>query len=487
MRFKRGLLVLLLALFLAACGTQTPAPAIPTAEEGMGEINVAELEAAFDATELTNQKNWDKKKFNKFTLKKVVEGYDPNGEHHKYKLAVICKVPKKKNVLAVVGAGYLKNGQSKHFLVPTKYVKCAAFEFEKFGDEVKFELKQSKYDQYSGVKYYGKLKLWGNKLDFKASEFFHLKRGDAKFIVINKYRKVEEKKPLVIDVTKLFKVGYNGYEVDPKNDDLSLKIVCENGKEVVLELGEKDYTEYAHDLRGQKCYIKERFYSDDYQTKQFNVKYANYKYHYAGSKGKSWNDCTTSHEYGKDYDHCQTSLPYKAFHIHVDEYATKLVIVIVDNVVQKEVKKELELKVVKSFAADRWDDHYAYPGYPNGYDELKLVLICGDYKEYITLDAYGKYHSDDRSDLYGKEHCYIKEHFKDDKYDLKRTTYTYKLDDTTGDPIYSGAYNDYDYDGYQTTKSEAHKFDVKHEYGTIIIIIDNFMKKKDSYVSNTTL
>jgi hypothetical protein len=267
MRFKRGLLVLLLALFLAACGTQTPAPAIPTAEEGMGEINVAELEAAFDATELTNQKNWDKKKFNKFTLKKVVEGYDPNGEHHKYKLAVICKVPKKKNVLAVVGAGYLKNGQSKHFLVPTKYVKCAAFEFEKFGDEVKFELKQSKYDQYSGVKYYGKLKLWGKKLDFKASEFFHLKRGNAKFITINKYpeKEEEDKRKVKFAFYKEFKDHYN---LD-QHDIFHVALYCndERVESVRVELTKDTTYAYAYayykDVAGKYCYIKEYYLDKD--------------------------------------------------------------------------------------------------------------------------------------------------------------------------------------------------------------------------------
>jgi hypothetical protein len=475
MRFKRGLLVSLLALFLAACGTQTPAPAIPTAEEGLGEINVTELEAAFDATELTNQKNWDKKKFNKFTLKKVVEGYDPNGEHHKYKLAVICKVPHKKNVLAVVGAGYLKDGQSKHFLVPTKYVKCAAFEFEKFGDEVKFELKQSKYDQYSGVKYYGKLKLWGKKLDFKASEFFHLKRGDAKFIVVNKFVEVPPAKGIELEVIKVFKKGHE--VIYPSYKTLELTLICEGGYKKDIRLEQRDGKLSYHDAHanvphGKKCYVTEKFFSDDYKLKKFITTYK-LGHHEQTVYADAW----TNHAHG-DYDYVENA--YKPFYVKYDQ--GKLVIVIVNVLEEKErVVKKLVLKIVKSFRANDHGDKHPYPNSPKDYDDLKLVLICDDYKEYIELDDHGVYHDEHRSDLYGKTNCYLKEHFKDDDYKLREAEFIYTFDDDTKSPVHGGTYNDHNYDGWDTVNSDDNgkgRFNIVYDHGKIIIIINNKMEQK---------
>jgi hypothetical protein len=397
MMFKRGILVSLLALFLAACGTQTQAPAMPTAEEGLGEINVAELEAAFDATALTDQSNWNKKKYNKFTLKKVVEGYGP--EHQVYKLAVICKVPNKKNVLAVVGAAYLKDGQSKHFLVPVKYVKCAAFEFEKFGDEVKFELKQKKYDQYSDVEYYGKIKLWGKKLDFKASEFFHLKRGDAKFIVINKYKKVEAPKKLELIIKKKFESEYN-------HDDygkVKVQLVCKDYASEEFYLG--DYEERKLELHYdyKDCYLKEAYDNDHY-----TLKHVSFGFDYYDDKYDTSKDGYVDGNYA-------TSPTFE-----LKTYYKKLVIVITNKVEKKPQKIDIVFKKVLHREYKRLDS----------YDVFKIVLYCGEgydksaYTEVASADL-SKGHLEAAThvyDLYGK-HCYVKESFYNDDYKLKKVTF----------------------------------------------------------------
>lgn len=255
----------------------------------------------------------------------------------------------------------------------------------------------------SDVKDEGYLHAWGKKREYKASKFFHVKHGVSKFITYNKYKKVE-KKDFEIEVEKYFGVGYNGDKVYPKNVYLDLTLVCENGESITLKLGKNDYSAGASKVRGQECYLEEKFYSDDYQTKQFNVKYVNYSYHKEGSKGETYNDCYTKEEHGKDHDYCQTSEPYKKFHIYIDEHATKVVFYITDNVMKKEEKKKLEVYITKYFKAEYGDD-YNYPEYRKNYDEVIIYLICDDYKEEIKLDEHGKYYSADRYDLYGKKNC----------------------------------------------------------------------------------
>lgn len=443
LKMKRSFL-LLLVLFLAACGTQTQLPEAPQiTDDGLGQISATELEAAFEATGVSAQSGYDKHKYNKFTLKKVVEGYGP--EHQKYKLAIICKVPYKEHKLAVVAAAHLKGGEYKHFLVPKKYVKCAAFEFEYFGDEVKFKVEQKKHHQYSGVEYYGKLKVkvWGKKLDFKASKFFHLKPGDAKFIVINKYKKVEAPKKLELIIKKKFESEY-------KHDDygkVKVQLICKDYASEEFYLGDHEEKKLELHYDYKDCYLKEAYYNDHY-----TLKHVSFDFDYYDDKYDTSKDGNVEGNYAKSPK------------FELKTYYKKLVIVITNKVEKK--PKKFELVVKKVFKKEYNDKEEVYP---DDY-ELDIKLVCDGG---ITIDI-GKdtHYESDYYDLRGKN-CEVKEKFYDDKYQTVQYSVSYDADYGEDKVTYNDCYTkkddhdkDYDYCEYSRyyVDKDAHKL--------IIIIID---------------
>lgn len=398
-RLKHGLLLIVVA-FLAACGSQAELPnALPDKLSSVGELNTAELEQAFDAQTLSAENYWNKDKFNKFVLEKKVEGYGP--EHQKYPVAVVCKVPYKSNVLYIAGAKKLAENEKAYFYVPKKFVKCAAIEFEVFGtDGVHFQFKQGQYIASSGVKYGGKLYIWGKHLDYKASEFFHVKDGkkygEARFTVINKYKNPEPKK-LVVNVEKFYKDAY-GKHVDVGSDvSVKLTLVCEGNKQNLV-FGDNHIAD-AYKLLGKTCYIEEEFYDPDYKNVDLKGSYKNFVGYDVGSYGDFDGSCK---EYsGRDY--C------KVEPIKIDQHATKLDLDLID-VVEAKYRPEPKKLVIK--VSKYYNDGSQYVR-PSADFSATLNLVCGDVTVSLGFDS--EKTVDDASGLLG-EKCYLKETFTDKKY-----------------------------------------------------------------------
>jgi len=282
-KLKQGLSVFILALFLAACGTQTPAPQLPVETEQVIELGGL-------APQTTPKHDQIKAVF----VKKI-KGYAPHNPH--YKVVLSCKVKEykgKHHYYKVVKLIAKFDGEGKASgYVPRKLLgsTCVVSEKGTLGEKVVFRVIQTDKDdgkwddleEHESDVYREAIKTYGK--DHVSSKKFYLKdKGEVlRVVTINVYKKEEPKKELEIKIVKKFSEYPHKY-------DLKFYLVCnDNYKDEIAFHGHKDgylvFYETYKDRYGKKCEIVEVFKSYKYELKKVHVYYEIEKYGHDSEKG----------------------------------------------------------------------------------------------------------------------------------------------------------------------------------------------------------
>ncbi len=313
LKLKRSFL-LLLVLFLAACGTQTQVP-----------------EAAVDdPTNIEVLKSGGKLNVH---FKKFVVGHAPKGA--KFKIELICKTDDKRQ--KVVLKQIIDIHKYKGYAFSKAYYgvggfKCVVREVGNehkgyyVGDHVIIKVKQN------GKKIGGVETKTANRFVTVKTPAFKVKKHGAVIIhVTNKFKtKKEEPKKLELIIKKKF-------ESDDKKDDygkVTVKLICKDYESEEFYLG--DYEEKKLELHKdyEHCVLKESYDNKHYTLKEvrFDFDYYNDKY-----------DTHKDGHYEKGY--------YESPEFDLKTDYKKLVIVIVNKVEKKkdEEPKKLELVIIKKF------------------------------------------------------------------------------------------------------------------------------------------
>lgn len=417
--------LLLLVVFLAACGTQTQLPEVALDEEANIEV----------ATGKKLPANFYKK----------VEGTAPKGA--KYKLQLICY--EKNNHKKIVLRQTVVLGPNNQYKDAGRYsglggYTCVVSEIDNkhydTGDHVKIVVKDA-HKTYLHKTYVGGKTVTSDKF----------KPGNKKLeiIVTNIYKKptpVPNEKTKVSFIKKF--VDEHGNTVDVPEKAAKFELICRIGHEdkVVdtFYFGGK-YNAYANQYhRGLDCYLKETFYDKHYDLVSVHFSGYTYTRHHYDDKNPFVSNVNAANNVASS---ARFTIPAKG----------KLHFIIVDKLKKRVVETpKVELEVIKKFVG----------GHPTNYD-LTLKLICYDSKHNATEYhlPLTKYEHKGHYDLHGKK-CVVKEYFKDKdgKYELEKVGYK----------VNNGhEYHKTPKDGH-TESNEIH-FDYKN--GKVVIIIINYLKE----------
>jgi len=311
LKLKRSFL-LLLVLFLAACGTQTQVP-----------------EAALDDSTNIEIASYGGKA--NVHYKKYVVGHAPKGA--KYKIELICKTNDKHQKVILKQTvdihKYKGYAFSKAYYGVGGY-KCVVREVGNehkgyyVGDHVVIQVKQN-----------GKLigyvaKNTSSRFQTVETPKFKVgKRGTVHVYVTNKFKKVEKKTDITI--VKKFFDGKNYVDV---KGEAKIYLVCKVGNvyKVVAHFAANKYTEFnTQQYAGLKCYLKESFHSDSYTLEDVQIS-------------------LQSGKWGDDLDTTWKKDGYVVSeYFYLPKSSLKIIIINVVKEIPEEVKKELELIIIKKF------------------------------------------------------------------------------------------------------------------------------------------